>query len=169
MNGQFLRAKDSFDSPGHELHDYLTSLYNPSYDINSDPVVLRLICERLQFINAEDIKQESVALQKIIESKDSDMERRTQDMLMVLKKIEDFVLKEPSNVIANASKDCLPHADEPYSKLCAQSLVIPDEFRCPISLELMKDPVIICTGQVHICIFNFFLYYDITHKLYDFL
>jgi hypothetical protein len=27
---------------------------------------------------------------------------------------------------------------------------IPDEFRCPISLELMKDPVIVSTGQVAI-------------------
>lgn len=28
------------------------------------------------------------------------------------------------------------------------SLVIPEDFRCPISLELMKDPVIVSTGQV---------------------
>lgn len=29
-----------------------------------------------------------------------------------------------------------------------ESLVIPDDFRCPISLELMRDPVIVATGQV---------------------
>lgn len=29
-----------------------------------------------------------------------------------------------------------------------ESLVIPDDFRCPISLELLKDPVIVATGQV---------------------
>lgn len=29
-----------------------------------------------------------------------------------------------------------------------QSLQIPEDFRCPISLELMKDPVIVSTGQV---------------------
>ncbi|KAJ0525392.1 putative U box domain, Zinc finger, RING/FYVE/PHD-type [Helianthus annuus] len=29
-----------------------------------------------------------------------------------------------------------------------RSPVIPDDFRCPISLELMKDPVIVSTGQV---------------------
>lgn len=28
------------------------------------------------------------------------------------------------------------------------STLIPDDFRCPISLELMKDPVIVATGQV---------------------
>lgn len=26
--------------------------------------------------------------------------------------------------------------------------VIPEDFRCPISLELMNDPVIVATGQV---------------------
>ncbi|XP_051146326.1 U-box domain-containing protein 10-like isoform X1 [Andrographis paniculata] len=29
------------------------------------------------------------------------------------------------------------------------SLVIPDEFRCPISLEIMRDPVIVATGQTY--------------------
>lgn len=28
------------------------------------------------------------------------------------------------------------------------SCVIPDDFRCPISLEIMRDPVIVATGQV---------------------
>jgi hypothetical protein len=29
----------------------------------------------------------------------------------------------------------------------------PDDFRCPISLELMRDPVIVSTGQVYpICV-----------------
>ncbi|XP_074591102.1 U-box domain-containing protein 10 [Curcuma longa] len=30
-----------------------------------------------------------------------------------------------------------------------QSLQIPEDFRCPISLELMKDPVIVSTGQTY--------------------
>ncbi|KAF6138929.1 hypothetical protein GIB67_025658 [Kingdonia uniflora] len=29
------------------------------------------------------------------------------------------------------------------------SIAIPDEYRCPISLELMKDPVIVATGQTY--------------------
>ncbi|KAL6847342.1 hypothetical protein ACP4OV_023195 [Aristida adscensionis] len=31
--------------------------------------------------------------------------------------------------------------------LCTQEQAVPDEFRCPISLELMRDPVIVSTGQ----------------------
>ncbi|XP_072984063.1 U-box domain-containing protein 10-like isoform X1 [Typha latifolia] len=30
-----------------------------------------------------------------------------------------------------------------------ESLVIPEDFRCPISLELMRDPVIVSTGQTY--------------------
>ncbi|CAJ2645268.1 unnamed protein product [Trifolium pratense] len=30
-----------------------------------------------------------------------------------------------------------------------RSPIIPDDFRCPISLELMKDPVIVSTGQTY--------------------
>ncbi|CAA0817188.1 U-box domain-containing protein 11, partial [Striga hermonthica] len=31
----------------------------------------------------------------------------------------------------------------------SDSLVLPDDFRCPISLELMRDPVIVATGQTY--------------------
>ena len=30
----------------------------------------------------------------------------------------------------------------------SSSLTVPDEFRCPLSEELMRDPVIVATGQV---------------------
>lgn len=30
------------------------------------------------------------------------------------------------------------------------ALVIPDDYLCPISLELMRDPVIVATGQVYV-------------------
>lgn len=67
---------------------------------------------------------------------------------------------ESGNNIVSPSEDFSHHTDEPYLKLCPQSLVIPDEFRCPISLELMKDPVIICTGQVCISLFLIVFMYD---------
>lgn len=31
---------------------------------------------------------------------------------------------------------------------CCDSLEIPEDFRCPISLELMRNPVVVSTGQV---------------------
>ncbi|KAI4354453.1 hypothetical protein L6164_003313 [Bauhinia variegata] len=92
---KFGRAKEHMEPPGRELHEYLLSNYNCRSDEISDSVILRVICEKLQFINVEDVKNEAVALHKF------------------------------------------------------PTLVIPDEFRCPVSLELMKDPVIISTGQTY--------------------
>lgn len=55
---------------------------------------------------------------------------------------------ESGNNIVSPTEDFSRHTHEPYAKLCPESLHIPYEFRCPISLVIMKDPVIICTGQV---------------------
>ncbi|KAH1054708.1 hypothetical protein GYH30_023470 [Glycine max] len=58
---------------------------------------------------------------------------------------------ESGNNIVSPTEDFSRHTHEPYAKLCPESLHIPYEFRCPISLVIMKDPVIICTGQFQVC------------------
>ncbi|KAL2957640.1 hypothetical protein AAZX31_18G160500 [Glycine max] len=147
---QFRRAKAQFDPPGFQLYEHLLFVYNQSYDVNTETAELRVICEKLQFLNVDDIKQESLALQKMVVDKGGYSQKNIHDMsLVVLKKIQDFLVMESGNNIVSPSEDFSHHTDEPYLKLCPQSLVIPDEFRCPISLELMKDPVIICTGQTY--------------------
>ncbi|KAL0396727.1 UNVERIFIED_CONTAM: U-box domain-containing protein 11 [Sesamum calycinum] len=42
-----------------------------------------------------------------------------------------------------------PSCKNPEENKKPDSLVIPDDFRCPISLELMRDPVIVATGQTY--------------------
>jgi len=146
---QFRRAKEKFDPPGLQLYEQLLSVYNQSYDVNTETAELRLICEKLQFINVDDVKQESLALEKMGVERWDHSQKRIQDMsLVVLKKIQDFLMEESGNIIVPPSEDICRQTEESFVKSCTQSLVIPDEFRCPISLELMKDPVIICTGQV---------------------
>ncbi|KAK7338834.1 hypothetical protein VNO77_19467 [Canavalia gladiata] len=143
VTAQFTRAKEQFDAPGLQLYEHLLSVYKQSHDVKTETAELRLMCEKLQFLNANDIKQESVAIQKMVADRGDHFEKTAQDMSNVLKKIEHFL------AIESGSEGFPPHTDEPCVKLCPQSLVIPDEFRCPISLELMKDPVIICTGQTY--------------------
>ncbi|KAK7395327.1 hypothetical protein VNO78_15878 [Psophocarpus tetragonolobus] len=147
---QFRRAKEQFDPPGLKLYDQLLSVYKQSYNVNTETSELRLICEKLQFINVDDVKQESLALQKMVVDIGGRRQESIWDMsLVVLKKIQDFLVVESGNKIVSPSEDFSQHTDESHVKLCPQSLVIPDEFRCPISLELMNDPVIICTGQTY--------------------
>ena len=71
-------------------------------------------------------------------------------MSMLLKKIKDFVQTENPNMDAparekNVTASCSGQASADKNH---KAPVIPDDFRCPISLELMKDPVIVSTGQV---------------------
>lgn len=41
-----------------------------------------------------------------------------------------------------------PNKKGPVEKKKSDVIVIPDDYLCPISLELMRDPVIVSTGQV---------------------
>jgi U-box domain len=63
----------------------------------------------------------------------------------LLKKLKDFVLSENP---ATSKSGAVKH----------RSPVIPDEFRCTISLELMQDPAIVSTGQVLPCLLISYLY-----------
>lgn len=155
---QFRRAKEHFDPPGLELYEHLLSIYNQSCDVNAELAALRLICEKLKYVSVEDIKQESLALHKMIVDEGGCYEKSAQRLSMVLKKIEEFLLKESENNGGGCfekstqvllSGDLPPPTDETCVKSGCQSPVVPEEFRCPISLDLMKDPVIISTGQTY--------------------
>lgn len=149
MHSQFRRAKERIDAPELELYEDLLSLYNQSNDVDTELSVLHTLCEKLMFMEVEDIKQESLALQEMATSTDEDLEESVKKMSILLKKIENYVKAKYCNTCPYASNNCSLHcSDQGYSDQCYQSPVIPDDFRCPISLELMKDPVIICTGQV---------------------
>lgn len=149
MHSQFRRAKERIDAPELELYEDLLSLYNQSNDVDTELSVLHTLCEKLMFMEVEDIKQESLALQEMATSTDEDLEESVKKMSILLKKIENYVKAKYCNTCPHASNNCSLHcSDQGYSDQCYQSPVIPDDFRCPISLELMKDPVIICTGQV---------------------
>lgn len=69
-------------------------------------------------------------------------------------------LRNPNNS-STSSKICLPKGSETKGtdgSCCSnksseenkksEASVVPDDFLCPISLELMRDPVIVFTGQV---------------------
>uniref|UniRef100_A0A0A9CRQ5 U-box domain-containing protein 12 n=1 Tax=Arundo donax TaxID=35708 RepID=A0A0A9CRQ5_ARUDO len=64
-------------------------------------------------------------------------------MSMLLKKMKDFVQTQDPERGAPASTTDISPKDN------STCLVIPDDFRCPISLDLMKDPVIVATGQTY--------------------
>ncbi|KAL9416003.1 hypothetical protein AB3S75_039239 [Citrus x aurantiifolia] len=148
---QFRRAKGRVDAPDVELYEELLSLYNKNNDVTTDPAVLRRLAEKLQLMGIADLTQESLALHEMVASTGGDPGETIEKMSMLLKKIKDFVQTENPNLDAPLKeKNPGPsQGGQASSDRNHKAPVIPDDFRCPISLELMKDPVIVSTGQTY--------------------
>ena len=101
-----------------------------------------------------ELTQESLALHEMVCASSGDPGETFEKMSNLLKKIKDFVQTENPSMDAPAREKNLPPSSSVRATGDAnhKTPVIPDDFRCPISLELMKDPVIVSTGQVKLCI-----------------
>ncbi|KAI7983571.1 U-box domain-containing protein 13 [Camellia lanceoleosa] len=148
---QFRRAKGRVDAPDVELYDDLLYLYNKSNDASADPAVIRRVVEKLQLMGIDDLTQESLALHEMVFASDGDPGESIEKMSLLLKKIKDFVQTENPDLGSPAQERSIPSS-------CSEQVstdgnhkppIMPDDFRCPISLELMTDPVIVSTGQTY--------------------
>ena len=140
--------------PDAELYSNLLSLYNKSNDAILDPYTLERLAEQLQLVTICDLTQESLALHEMVFASGGDPGESIEKMSMLLKKIKDFV--QTQNPEMGTRSDSKPFLLDGKPKVP----IVPDDFRCPISLELMKDPVIVATGQVSVELSVFFYYYE---------
>ncbi|XP_044460657.1 U-box domain-containing protein 14 [Mangifera indica] len=134
---QFKRAKGRPDSPDVQLE---LDLEIAQKEKDPDHTVLKGLSEKLQLRTINDLKKESLAFHELVISSGGDLGEYLEDVSTLLKKLKDLALSEnPELGISDGEKGLIKH----------RSPVIPDDFRCPISLELMKDPVIVSTGQTY--------------------
>lgn len=137
IHAQFRRAKGRPESPDLQLEHDLAIVQKEK---DPDPAILKRLSDKLQLKTINDLTKESVALHELVIASGEDPGERVEEMASLLKKLKDFVLTEnPEADTSEGEKGLMKH----------RSPVIPDDFRCPISLELMKDPVIVSTGQVN--------------------
>lgn len=136
VHAQFRRAKERSDSPDSQLQEDIIMAQK-----EKDPniAILRRISEKLQLRTITDLKKESLALHELVISNEGDPGNCLEDMSSLLKKLKDSALSDKIDVDISEKDNIMSH----------RSPVIPDDFRCPISLELMKDPVIVSTGQTY--------------------
>lgn len=137
VHAQFRRAKGRVDSPDTQLDMDLAIVQKEK---DPDTAVLKRLSEKLHLRTIDDLKKESLAFHEMVISSAGDPGDWFEKMSSLLKKLKDCVLTE--NPDADTS-------DREVSLIKHRSPVIPDDFRCPISLELMKDPVIVSTGQTY--------------------
>lgn len=146
---QFRRAKGRIDAPDVELYDDLSCLYNKSNDPAVEPAILKRLVDKLQLTGIADLTQESLALHEMVTTSDGDPGESIEKMSMLLKKIKEFVQTENPKIDSSTTeKSNLSSSGQATSNSTEKGPIIPEDFRCPISLELMKDPVIVSTGQV---------------------
>ncbi|KAK4254958.1 hypothetical protein QN277_008026 [Acacia crassicarpa] len=148
---QFRRAKGRVDAPDDELYEDILSLYDKSSDAATDPAVLRRLAEKLHLMGISDLTQESLALHEMVSTSGGDPGASIEKMSMLLKKIKDYVQTENLVMDDTEGGKGLSSCSSSHgsSEKGHQTPNIPDDFRCPISLELMKDPVIVSTGQTY--------------------
>lgn len=136
VHSQFKRAATRTDPPDAQLSKDIASALA---DKTPDPLMFTRISEKLQLQTMADIKKESLALHDMVISSGGEPDGCVEEMSSLLKKLKDSVITEPpASETVGARSASIKH----------RSPIIPDEFRCPISLELMQDPVIVSSGQV---------------------
>lgn len=143
------KGGETFDD---ELYKDLLSLYGTV----TDSEILRRVAKKLQLVTITDLTEESLALLEMVSSSNGDPGESFEKMSMVLKRIKDFVQTDNPNL---DDDDAPPTRQKPsLSKSQDQNIPIPPEdFRCPISLELMSDPVVVSSGQVRLYKIRFFV------------
>ncbi|CAA7017693.1 unnamed protein product [Microthlaspi erraticum] len=136
------KGGDTFDDD--ELYKDVLSLYGTV----TDSEILRRVAKKLQLMTISDLTQESLALLEMVSSSDGDPGESFEKMSMVLKRIKDFVQTDNPNLNDAPMKQRSPLSK---SQDIDQSIIAipPEDFRCPISLELMNDPVIVSSGQTY--------------------
>ncbi|OWM70219.1 hypothetical protein CDL15_Pgr026069 [Punica granatum] len=137
VHAQFKRAKSKGEGTDLQL---VMDLDVAQKEKDVEPTVLKRLSEKLQLRTINDLKKESLAIHELVIASGADPENCLEVMSSLLKKLKDCVLKEnPEADASEGEKSPMKH----------RSPVIPDDFRCPVSLELMKDPVIVSTGQTY--------------------
>lgn len=145
---QFRRAKGRVDASDDELYEDLQSLCNKSSDADANQPALERVAKKLQLMEIPDLAQESVALHEMVASSGGDAGENIEEMAMVLKMIKEFVQTEDDNGEEQKVGVNSRTSGQTSTAAIQKIPVIPDDFRCPISLEMMRDPVIVSSGQV---------------------
>lgn len=90
----------------------------------------------------------------------SELKDKLRGLLKMIVDDDDYTVQTTDDAISTLSA----LKDFKYRRSFSDKLndfAVPSEFRCPISTELMRDPVILATGQVYIIKIIFLIVYII--------
>lgn len=141
VHAQLRRAKGRADTQDIDLYKDVDFVLSQESDkaINSD--ALERLAEKLHLKTLPEIEQETRALNRIIAGNGGSKSERLGEMSLLLNRLREFAIKD------GALRDVLENENIQSEEI--NTSIIPDDFRCPISLELMREPVIVATGQTY--------------------
>ena len=151
MKVQLRRAKRRTDTQDIELAMDMMVVLTKKDDRNADRAIIERLAKKLELLSVEDLEIETVAMRNLVKERGNQITESTQQMIDLLNKFKQIVGMEVTDVLDD------PAVPKMLKK--SPSLIIPHEFLCPITLEIMSDPVIVASGQVisHVQVKNLFL------------
>ncbi|PWA81806.1 plant U-Box 15 [Artemisia annua] len=146
LRKQLQGAKRREDTLDIELAMDMMIIFSKNDERNADIAILERLAKRLDLYAIGDLEIETVAVKKLIK------ERGTTKHVESTEQIVDLLKKFKQVAGFDENNGAVKVLDDSPTLRCLErcrSMLIPHEFLCPISLEIMTDPVIIATGQTY--------------------
>lgn len=136
---QLRRARKRTDTQDIELAMDIMVVLSKKEDRNADSAIIERLAQKLDLHEVEDLQIETISVRNLVKERGGVSAESAQQIIDLLNKFRLLAGMEVTNVV-----------DDPVvpKMLKCPSLVIPHEFLCPITLEIMTDPVIVANGQV---------------------
>ncbi|XP_050267885.1 U-box domain-containing protein 15 [Quercus robur] len=138
---QLRRARKRTDTQDIELAMDMMVVFSKKDDRNADSAIIERLAKKLDLHTVEDLKIETIAVRNLVRERGGQNADTTQQIIEILNKFKQIAGMELTNVL-----------DDPVMPKMLEkcpSLLIPHEFLCPITLEIMTDPVIVASGQTY--------------------
>ncbi|KAE8720683.1 U-box domain-containing protein 15 [Hibiscus syriacus] len=104
----------------------------------ADVAIIERLAKKLDLHTFEDLKKETIAVRNLSKERGQTSECVVQ-VIDILNKFKQMLGMEVTDIFKESVK--------PKMLEKSMSFVIPHEFLCPITLDVMRDPVIIASGQ----------------------
>lgn len=144
MGQQLKRAKRRTDTQDMELAMDMMVVFSKEDGRNADIAIMERLATKLDLGTPEELREETKAVRRL--SKDKRAEEHMQLILDLLNKFKQIAGIDET--IAMISDDFATNKPLKSQTIKSPNIETPQEFLCPITLEIMTDPVIVSTGQV---------------------
>ncbi|WCJ44707.1 U-box domain-containing protein 15 [Euphorbia peplus] len=140
MRTQLKRSKGRTDTQDMELTMDMMVVLSKDDDRNADAAIIKRLAQKLELHTIEDLKNETIAIRNLVRERGGNSSLNMDQIIDLLNKFKNIMGMEITNILTSP---IMPRLEK------SPSLIIPHEFLCPITLEIMRDPVIIASGQTY--------------------